>query len=194
MGIEATRRLPKANHHRPQRQTVVKGTWSINECQGKRDIEWAKGIHSIWACYVFSQVLNVTSSRILSRILFVTFTEQNATMGDPFLVNVTSCCGFLSISSISDLQEPPKTTSHFGKFTWCWPLHSSTFLNKTPKLRPRYVNLTTCTTLKKARKESGPPGFCVNSLDLSLRMWSEMIRVRMLWNMNDKCCTQMVIT
>ena len=50
--------------------------------------------------------------------LLVTFTEQNATMDDPFLVN-TSCRGLLSISSVSDLQEPPKTTSHFGKFTFC---------------------------------------------------------------------------
>jgi hypothetical protein len=128
MGIEATRRLPKALSTTDLRGTVVKGTWSINECQGKRDIEWAKGIHSVWACYVFSQVLNVTSSRILSRFLFVTFTEQNATMDDPFLVlhHVVVFWASAQFLIYKSLPRLLLTSENLHDVDLCIPQHSST--------------------------------------------------------------------
>ena len=52
-----------------------------------------------------------------------------------FLVNITSCCCLLSICFISDLQNPPKTTSHFCKFILCWHMEVS-WSRGTPRSHP----------------------------------------------------------
>lgn len=134
-----------------------------------------KGIHSIWACYVFSQVLNVTSSRILSRILVGNIHRTKCYYGWSVFGEYIMSWFFehqLSFWFTRASQDYFSLRKIYILLTFAFLF---AFLNKTPKRRgPRYVNLTTCTTLKKARKESGPPGFCEDVI-------SEMIRVRMLW-------------